>query len=229
MNIRTVSELINALTVEQSGMPNYADSLGLTAQDETENEQDLANLQTATGNARIATADKESTTQQQRGIFDGDPKDPISPNASFTLSRLPFPGAMNGALSRYQSRRTRAKASANYTMQIGEAMGYESPKSSPISPDAVKPTLTAIAAAIGYTVAAIVSERGEAVMWELQMRRKGAETWQSIKTATGKSADVTITPTTPGEPEQIQLRVILYKNNRIYGQPSDSVYVTVNP
>jgi hypothetical protein len=38
-----------------------------------------------------------------------------------------------------------------------------------------------------------------------------------------------VTPTTPGESEQIQVRVQLKKNNQNYGQPSDMVYVTVNP
>ena len=50
-----------------------------------------------------------------------------------------------------------------------------------------------------------------------------------VKTASGKSIDVTIEPTAQGKPEQIQVRVQLKKNNADYGQPSDAVYVTVNP
>jgi len=66
-------------------------------------------------------------------------------------------------------------------------------------------------------------------MWDVLILKKGASGWQSVKTAVGKSVDVQITPNTPGEAEQIQVRVQLKKNNQNYGQPSDMVYVTVNP
>ena len=39
---------------------------------------------------------------------------------------------------------------------------------------------------------------------------------------------VTVTPTTPGQPERIQVRAILSKNNQDVGIPSDATYVTVN-
>ena len=51
----------------------------------------------------------------------------------------------------------------------------------------------------------------------------------SGKLANGKSADVSVTLTTPGQPEQVQVRVQLLKNNTNYGQLSDASYVTVNP
>ena len=229
MKIRTYEDLIEALNIEKSGMATYATELGLTAADVTDNTQDLANLTTASDNVEIAAADKEATTEQRNALFNGDSKEKISPNAAFAISALPYPGALNGAYSRYKSRKARAEASANYTEQIGESMGYENPKSDAPAPSSVKPTLEANAAAIGYSVELVVGNRGESDQWEAQMRRKGEETWTTIKTATGKSADATITPTTPGQPEQIELRVILFKKNAVYGQPSDSVYVTVNP
>jgi hypothetical protein len=45
----------------------------------------------------------------------------------------------------------------------------------------------------------------------------------------GKSCDVTLTPTTPGVPEKLQVVIQLKRNNENYGQPSDAVSVTVNP
>jgi hypothetical protein len=99
-----------------------------------------------------------------------------------------------------------------------------------LSPDDVKAIIDAVsAAAFGYMFALIVSGRGKSDMWEVQIRRKGSETWQTIGSATGKSADFTITPTTPGAAEQIEVRVILKKNNAAYGQPSNPTYVTLNP
>jgi hypothetical protein len=93
----------------------------------------------------------------------------------------------------------------------------------------VKPQIETFAAQSGYQFSVVVSGRGNSDMWDVLILKKGAASWQSVKTAVGKSVDVQITPTTPGEAEQIQVRVQLKKNNQNYGQPSDMVYVTVNP
>ena len=66
-------------------------------------------------------------------------------------------------------------------------------------------------------------------MWEIEIRRKGETTFTALKSATGKSANVVITPTSDGDPEQIEVRVQLRKSNADYGEPSDPAYVTVNP
>ena len=80
-------------------------------------------------------------------------------------------------------------------------MGYADDPAGRIPPDEVKAIIQSIsAAAIGYVFALIVSGRGAADMWEVQIQRKGSDTWQTIQSATGKSADIQITPTTPGQP-----------------------------
>ena len=56
-----------------------------------------------------------------------------------------------------------------------------------------------------------------------------SSTWQDAAFATNNPVEVTITPTTPGDAEQIQVRVQLRKSNADYGQPSEPAYVTVNP
>lgn len=186
-------------------------------------------MQTAADNADIGDADKEALTAKRNALYNGDPNSAISPNPAFGIIEVPFRGGKNGAYSRYKSRKARAQASANYNEQIGESMSYENPKSDASLSTTAKPTLTALAAAIAYLISMVVGNRGESGMWEAQMRRKGEETWQTIKNGTGKSADAVIMPSTPGQPEQVELRILLYKNNQIYGQPSDSVYVTINP
>jgi len=98
-----------------------------------------------------------------------------------------------------------------------------------IAPSEVKPSIETFAAQTGYQFSFVVSNRGESDMWEVLILRKGTSSWQSVKTAVGKSVDVTLTPTAPGEAEQVQIRVQLRKNNQNYGQPSDMIYVTVNP
>ena len=52
---------------------------------------------------------------------------------------------------------------------------------------------------------------------------------EKADTRTGKAADITVTPTVPGDPEQVRVRVQLRKDNTDLGQPSDPVYLTANP
>ena len=70
--------------------------------------------------------------------------------------------------------------------------------------------------------------RADSNMWDVYILRKGGS-WTKQETCSGKSADITITPTIPGDAEQIQVRVQLRKSNADYGQPSDPAYATVNP
>ena len=63
----------------------------------------------------------------------------------------------------------------------------------------------------------------------MQIQRKGSETWQDAAFATNNPVEVTITPTTAGQPERILVRAILLKNNEPVGQPSDPTFVTANP
>jgi hypothetical protein len=116
-----------------------------------------------------------------------------------------------------------------YTDEIGVQLGIVVPPGEGISPDSVKPSVECFPAQSGYEFAAVATGRGEATMAEVEIRFAGSETWQTVKSFTGKSANVKITPTTPGQPLRIQVRIQLYKNNEKYGQPSDAVYVTLNP
>lgn len=65
-------------------------------------------------------------------------------------------------------------------------------------------------------------------MWDVYIQRKGGS-WEKVHSATGKSSDVHVTPSTPGDAEQLLVRVQLRKNNADYGQLSDIVPVTINP
>jgi len=76
----------------------------------------------------------------------------------------------------------------------------------------------------------VVANRAESDQWEVQASpTTAAPNWAFVKAATGKSTDVTFTPTTPGQPQQFQIRIQLKRNNVNYGQLSDPVFVTVNP
>jgi hypothetical protein len=229
MDTRAPELLLEALTVERANIEDNQTLLGFSAADVTGCIQDYGNLSAALANVGIADADKQSVTKVKTAVYSGDAGESIQPYPSFALTALPFPLVKAGALSRYTNRKGRAKLAAGYTEQIGAAMGYADAKEQSIGEAEVKPSIEAFAAAVGYLFSLIVTARAKAAMWEVQLQRKGSDTWQTVMSATGKSADITITPTTPGAAEQILVRVILKKDNQIYGQPSDPVYVTVSP
>lgn len=230
MDIRTAPLFLAALNVEKANITTYKGQLGFGDPEIDESTEDYANLNAALNNVQIAAEDKQAVTNVKDAVYNGDVNEAVNPYPSFAMTALPFSGRKAGALSRYNNRKKRAKLAASYTEQIGIAMGYADASGAAIPPSSVKAVIEAASsAATGYGFGLLVSGRGESDMWEAQYRRKGSETWNTLGSATGKSADFTITPTTPGTPEQIEVRVILKKNNAVYGQPSDPTYVTLNP
>lgn len=117
----------------------------------------------------------------------------------------------------------------NYAEDIGVNLGIIVPKTEKPPADSIKAKGEYFPATSGYEMAVVVTNRGESDMSEMQIRYINSEKWKAVKTFTGKSANATIEPTEEGKPEQIQARIQLYKNNEKYGQPSDAVYVTLNP
>lgn len=154
----------------------------------------------------------------------GDPEPSILASPSFTTPD-PVP---TGIFERLSKLRDRIMAAVNYTGGTGALLGILPSAPPSISPGDVKPTITVAEAQTGYLFSVTVANRAESDMWEVWILKK-AGTWTNPKTASGKSVDVTIMATTPGDAEQIQVRVQLRKNNQNYGQPSDVVYATVNP
>jgi len=171
----------------------------------------------------------EKAIQQYRVIIteydigEANPQFPANP-------ALTLPATIDtGMFERLNKLVERIRVAPTYTNEVGALLGILSKPSDSISPSDVKPTIKTFAAETGYHFSIVVEGRKEADMWDVLILRKGAASWQNVKTATGKSVDIIITPTTPGEAEQIQVRVQLRKSNQNYGQPSDMVYVTVNP
>ncbi len=116
----------------------------------------------------------------------------------------------------------------NYAKADGEAMGLEATTAQPISPNDVKPTITGQAAAHNYHASIVVAGREGATMWDVYILKKGGN-WTKLTTCEGKSGDIEITPSVPGDAEQVQIYIQLRKGNANYGQPSDPIYLTFNP
>lgn len=124
--------------------------------------------------------------------------------------------------------RPRIMASAQYTAEQGVLYGIVRPSGPPPEPTPA-PAIIVSAAQTGYLMSVVVTGRALADMWEVWVKLPGAANWTLAKTSTGKSTDVVLTPTTPGEPMQVQVRVQLKRRNANYGPLSDVVYATVNP
>ena len=116
----------------------------------------------------------------------------------------------------------------NYSKADGEALGFEATIPQPISPENVKPSIQLFAAAHDYEITIVVTGRNGVSSWDIYMTRKGGNRTK-VDTRDGKSGNIFIIPTTPGDPERVQIDVQLRKNNQNYGQPSDPAFVTANP
>ncbi len=227
MNVTTPERLLEKLDIQDENLPTYQTEVGATADDITEIKRDKGILTEAVERANVVEAGKKATNSIKNHVFDGDEKIPVAdyPTLPNGAPAEPFVG---GCLQRFNARNKRFKAAKGYTKTIGIALGIEE-SSDPISPGSVKPTLDATAAQTGYLAAVVVGNRAESNMWKVFGRRMNSEKREEIASGTGKSADITITPTTAGQPEKIELTVQLYKNNEPYGQLSDAVSVTVSP
>jgi hypothetical protein len=219
-------ELVGRLTLQAANIGTYKDEVEATAEEQADIVNDLANLEYAADYSDVMDGNKKTCTQIKQNLFNGDENVPISEYPPVAAGALPNP-AKAGAYQRFQDRGKRWKTAPGWTEEIGTALGYSGGPGKPIASE-VKPTIAVTAAASNSHFSVVVSNRGEANMWDVYILRKGG-TWTKVETCSGKSADVHVSLTTPGDAEQIQVRVQLRKANADYGQPSDPAYVTLNP
>ncbi len=205
---------------------NVAASLGLSSS-VAQAEKDNAVIQFLADSFLQVRSYESAMGQYRRIITEGDIGDPepaIPANPA-----LVFPDAVaTGIFERLNKLREKILAADAYTDGIGALLGILPSKSESISEGDVKPNITVDEAATGYLFSTTVKGRAESDSWEVWIMKKGG-TWTRAGTFTGKSGDVTVVPTSPGDAEQIQVRVQLRKSNTNYGDPSDVVYTTVNP
>lgn len=226
-NYATDAGLFNHLQIQNSNIEQYAAVAGATAADIASIQEDFTNLQWILKLALLVDEYKATAFGIKKKFIRGEINESLgafadAPDAS-------PPSALKAGVekrSRERDQRFLHSATMNEAARLALDLVNEPPS---ISPDTVKPTIEPFPAAGNYEFALIIANRGQSDMSDVQVRRKGSETWQTVKSATGKSVNVVVTPTTPGQPEQLQVRVQLKRKNENYGQPSDPVYVTVNP
>ena len=170
----------------------------------------------------------ESAVRQYRIIITeepiGQPTPQFPANPAFTL-----PVAIDtGMFDRLNKLVDRIRAAPAYTDEIGALLGILPKQPENITPEELKPVIKVSDSFANYKFTLNVTRMGQE-SFKVQIRRSNSETWTDAGFGTSSPMDVTVTPTTPAEPERIQVRVILMSKNQPVGQPSDAVYVTVNP
>ena len=174
----------------------------------------------------------DESSKQLTGFFNtivgNDPSADPPTTFSYTLPAGAPPDVAPGIEKLIRDVRREVVGYTNYAKADGEGLGFEATAPASISAADVKPTIKAFSSAHDYGASIVVAGRNGVVSWDVYLTRKGGNRTK-YATCDGKTANIFITPTTPGEAEQVQLDIQLRKNNANYGQPSDPVYVTINP
>jgi hypothetical protein len=133
-----------------------------------------------------------------------------------------------GVFQRLISAVDRIRAHPTYTDEMGANLGIKPATRIPEAEGSLKPSIKVTASELGYKFTANVVRQGLPA-FKLQLQREGESSWTDAVVSTTSSIEYTVTPTTPGQPERVLVRAILYKGTEAVGQPSDPTYVTVNP
>ena len=202
-------------------------SLGFTAADIT-SVQDDNDVMQFLADTDVQLAAFEKAVRQYRILItesaDGSDTPAFPDNPDFALPKV----IEAGMFERLDKLRTQIMAANNYTAETGALLGIlPSPTDKP-APDSLKPVATVSNIVENYTFTVHATRMGMPG-YKVQIRRTGSETWTDAAFSMTADVVVHITPTAEGQSERLQVRVILLKNNEPVGEPSDAVYVTVNP
>jgi hypothetical protein len=219
--------LLNHLQIQKANIDQYAAAAGATAADIASIQEDFTNMEWIMKLVVLAEEYKTTAFRIKLKFLRGELNEPLgafvdAPDAS-------PPSALKAGVekrSRERDQRFLRSQTMNEAARIALDLVDEPAN---VSPETVKPTIEPFAAAGNYEFALVVANRGQSDMYDVQAQRKGSDTWTVVKSATGKSVNVTVAPTTPGQAERLLVRVQLKRKNENYGQPSDPAYVTVNP
>lgn len=180
------------------------------------------------GDATVEMKSIDDGMRQYRiGITEGNIGDPTPGFPAMPVMTLPVV-VTTGIFERLIELVDRIRVAPTYTSEIGAMLGIISAQPTPPDPNTVKPVIKVSASFANYKFDANVT-RMKMDSFKVQIRRMESETWTDSGFGTSSPLEVTIQPTTPGQPERLQVRAILIKKNEPVGQPSDPVYVTVNP
>ena len=131
-----------------------------------------------------------------------------------------------GARARVRDIANFIKGNPVYVKSDGELLSIVTSEPAPLNPI----DLTAdckIRTMPGFALEATFSKQGQDAM-RFEMRHKGGE-WQFVTVLTSSPGTFVITPTTPGEAEQVEIRSIMIKKNQMIGNYSDIKTALIAP
>ena len=210
--------------------PQFADNavaLGFTALEATANSADCALVVSLASIAVQLEAYTEAVRQYRIVVTEAAIGDPTPAFPDFPSYSSPS-GPATGVFERIDKLVKRIRVAPAYTPEIGALLGII-PSTPSGAPEAeLKPVIKASESFNGYKFTVNVTRMGMTA-FKVQIQRSGETAWEDVAFATNNPAEVTVTPTTPGQPERILVRAILLDKNEPVGIPSDPTYVTVNP
>lgn len=227
MKFDTIEKLLAMLLIQKTNLPTYKTQVGASDEDIAEVMADADNLQFVVDLSALIEANKKAVNRIKQQVYSGDPDEIISAFPVFPII-VPPNVLIAGCLDRANARNRRFKSAKGYSKEIGIALGIDGDSPSVVSED-IKPTVDVSPAQTNYEGGVMVGKRGKSQMWKLMGRKMNTEKWFEITSGTGKAASFQITPTVEGQPERLELMILLFKGNEPYGQPSNPVYATFNP
>ncbi|MET0753762.1 MAG: hypothetical protein ABWZ66_10335 [Pyrinomonadaceae bacterium] len=204
-----------------------AASLGFTVADVTGVENDNTALQYLADIYNQIKAYEDAVRQYRIIITEGDigktnPQFPANPKFALPVT------VDTGMFERLNNLVERIRVAPGYTDEIGALLGILTTNTERPSEDRIKPVITVTPQFSGYKFLVHATRMGKSA-YKVQIRRMDSEAWTDAGFSTVSDVEITVTPKNPGQPERIQARVILMDKNQPVGEPSDAVYVTVNP
>ncbi len=159
-------------------------------------------------------------------ILTGVPTGTAAPAApAYSAVTLPA-GSFRGIITEFKDLRELIVALPGYTDAIGEDLMIVGEEITPPSAPSVHPDLN-VTTATGYVVNVAGSMQGYDAL-RIEYQRQGSTAWNIAAFATKMPASFTISPATPGQPENGQIRGIFIKKNEEFGNFSPNYPVTVS-
>lgn len=171
-------------------------------------------------------ATTSSLVEWRDEIFTGVPTGTAAPTApAYSPVTMPA-GSFRGIITEFKDLREFIVASPGYTEAIGEDLMIVGPELEVPSAPSVTPSLS-VSTATGYVVNVAGSMQGCDAL-RIEYQRQGQTSWNIAAFATKMPANFTITPATPGQPENGQIRGIFIKKNAEFGNFTPNYPVTVS-
>jgi hypothetical protein len=204
-----------------------ATSLGFIAADITSVEDDNRVFQFLADIFNQLKAYEEAVRQYRIQITENDigkptPQFPAPPK--FTLPVV----VPTGIFERLDRLRTKIMAADGYTDEIGALLGILPTQTERPPESELKPVVTVTPKFSDYKYTVHATRMGKPG-YKVQLRRMDSDKWTDVAQSQTADIELQATPTVAGQPESVQIQVLLMENNQVVGQPSDAVYVTLNP